>query len=303
MLVPLFISLVVSLAVLYLSGEKVVHHGRRLAARLGVSSFFFGLLVVAVGTSLPEIVVGLVSALEGEPHVVVGDILGSNVADVLLLLGVYSLLGPWILKEDEVSSVVASLSFAGIAFVYALLRGELSVLDAVVLIGLFFLFIRSRLPESEMDRASESASVEDLIVFLLALVGLVVSAHTSVKSVVLLAEVLSLPVFVVSVLTLALGTSLPELSVGLNAIRRGEPHIAMGDAIGSVVVNTTLGLGLPAFLTELPVFLWEERFTILLLLLSLFLFTYYVNYYRRLDRRLGFLLLSLYVIFVVGVLL
>ncbi len=302
MLAELVLLLVISLVILFLSGDRVVERGKKLALYLGVSSFTFGLLVVAIGTSLPEIVVSLFSVLQGYPEIVVGDVLGSNIADLLLLVGIYSLLATWRIDDEFSALLAATASFAGIVFVYTLLRGTLTLIDGLILIAFFLLFVRTRLPLIEMEEKAEINLGEDVAVFLLSLIALGVSAYTAVNAIVGIAHILNVSPFIVAVLTLAIGTSLPELAVGLNAIKRGEPHLALGDAIGSLVVNSTLGFGIPALLLPVPVLLWEERFTIFMLLLGIFLFIYVVSRHRRLTRRTGAILLLLYLVFLAGIL-
>ena len=300
----LVFSLLVSLFVLYLSGDRVVEYGRKIASSLGVSSFLFGLVAVSLGTSLPEIVVGIISALAGYPEIVVGDVLGSNIADLFLLVGVYALITRWKLSEDQIIHLVSIVAFAGVAFTYTLIRGEIGLLDGLFLILLFFLFVRERsnIPSPE-DIIGNGSTAHDGFVFLLSLTALAISSYTAVQSIVALSHLLNISPFVVSAITLAFGTSLPELSVGINAIRRGEQYMALGDAIGSIVVNTTLGLGLPSFLVKIPVFLPEERFTIFLLLLGLFVFIHDLSRRRALDRRTSLIFFLLYVAFLVGILL
>ncbi|NPA86500.1 MAG: sodium:calcium antiporter [Candidatus Diapherotrites archaeon] len=295
LLATVLLLLLISLLLLFLSGDRVVLHGKRIAASLGVGSFSFALLFVSVGTSLPEIVVSVVSSLEGYPEVVVGDVLGSNVTDLLLILGIYSLLLSRRLDDNTLSQFLASIAFAGMAFVYALMRETLNFVDGLILLLLFFLFVRERLPSEEMER--QRAQPQDYVVFVLSLVTLVLSAYAAVNSVVILSHLLSLPLFVLSLLTVALGTSLPELAVGLNAIRRGEYSMALGDVAGSLAVNTTLGLGLASFIVEIPILLWEERFVIFLLLLASFIVLYRLSTRKTLDRALGLSLIFLYVVY------
>lgn len=258
----------IGLLALYVGAEVLVRGAVRLAARLGVSPLVVGLTVVAFGSSAPELLVGVVASLRGQSDVVVGNVVGSNIINIGLILGLSALVRPLrvglrLMRRESPVMVGASLLVA-----LLMVNRVLGRWDGALLFLLFIVFLRlvqresareSREVEAEYlqyggKRAAPSGSaVRDVAMVVLGLAVLVAGAHLLVEAAVYFARLLGVSEIVVGLTVVAMGTSLPELATCLVAARRNEPDIALGNAVGSNIFNLLSILGVSALLRPIPV--------------------------------------------------
>jgi cation:H+ antiporter len=248
-------GLVVGLAMLLAGGELLVRGAARLATRLGISPLVVGLTVVALGTSTPELAVAIRSALAGQPDFVVGNVVGSNIYNVLLVLGLAALVFPLVVHRrvvrwDVPLLVLVSLGVVAMALDGVLTRGH-GLLLTIGLLGYFaFSAVMARRDPTAADVAPDivthgSGSTPRNLLLLAAGIGLLMAgAAWFVDSAVVLARVLGLSELVIGLTVVALGTSLPELATTLVAGIRGERDIAVGNVVGSCLMNLLGILGL-----------------------------------------------------------
>lgn len=257
----------VGLAVLVIGAEGLIRGAVSVAARLGVSPFMIGLTLVGFGTSAPELVVNLSAALAGAPDLATGNVVGSNIANVGLILGVAALIRPLAarmrLLKIEVPAVI------GVSLLLWLLAsdGSLGRRDAAVLLtGLGVVFTalavaaRRESREVRAELATQPEVTEapgrmwvGLVLVAAGLVGLVVGAELLVRSAVSMAREMGVSELVIGLTVLAVGTSLPELASTAAASLRGEADIAVGNVVGSNLFNVLLILGTTSAVTPLPV--------------------------------------------------
>ncbi|MBW3583813.1 MAG: calcium/sodium antiporter [Euryarchaeota archaeon] len=264
---PLAIDLALfALGIPLLWGASVilVRGAAAIARRLGLSSFLIGLTVVSFGTSAPELFVNGLAALRGETALAMGTILGSNVSNVLLVLGAAALFTPLRVESDTVRleipfTLIATLAVAVLAN-DALVDGGRSILDrsdALLLLAFFVLFLTYA-----MLRVRDGSSVETVVhplslpralLFLGGgLVGLAIASDWLVSGATLLGPLIGIPDAVTGFVVLALGTSLPELAASIAAARAGQRDMAVGNVVGSNLFNLLLILGVTALITPIP---------------------------------------------------
>lgn len=260
--------LAMGVGVLYFGAEWLVRGATRLAGALGVSPIVIGLTVVSMGTSAPELVVCLVAALRGNPDLAIGNVMGSNLANIGLILGLTAMVRPL-----EVAGRVVSREIPVMIAVTALLfplfwDGGLSRGDGLVLIvvlGCYLLFI-NRAVDTETDEVkgefevfAEKASPDlktlsgSLALIVGGSIGLVMGGRAIVLSAEFVALSFGVPDLVIGLTIVAIGTSLPELATALVAAMRKESDIAVGNIIGSNVFNVAAILGITATVTPIPV--------------------------------------------------
>lgn len=321
--------LLVSLVVLAISSEWVVRSGVRLARLLRISELAVGFILISVLTSLPELMVSVNSSTAEKIGLSVGNIVGSNIVDIALVLGLGFYLYPKVVKGAGVlRKLSAALLLTSATLIIFLLFPSLSRLTGFALLGLFLFFcyylIRGRLRIHEAETVHQKTGLaskisrlhleeralfaggglgrkeRDTALSLLHLIGgtvlVVMSSGAVVNSGVGLAESLGIAKSVVGAVIVAFGTSVPELSVELTALRRGRIGLALGDAIGSTVTNLTLVLG-----TSLVIFpgnLNVSFFSTLILfsLLTNVVFWYFLSG-RTFGKREGAVLLAIYASF------
>lgn len=251
------------LALLVAGGESLVHGASGLARRLGISPLLIGLVVVGFGTSTPELTTSIAAALRDAPEIAVGNVIGSNIANILLILGLAALLRPIRIdprpfRRDGSALAISALAGAGaLAFV-----GLERWVGAALLAGLAVYLLVSWLtdkdrsaPQGEAAPATRPAGrlwVE--ITFLAAgFVGVIAGAGLLVDGAVSAATALGVSQAVIGLTIVAVGTSLPELAASLSAARRGEGDIAFGNIVGSNIFNILGILGITALVSPLQV--------------------------------------------------
>lgn len=253
------IVLATGLLVAVMSSRWSVGHLIEFAAGTRIPAFVIGITFVSIGTDLPEMANSVVASVTGHGDINVGDSIGSAMVQSTLILGLLPILaGTFPLARDRVRKT--GLATVGALTVGAALMsdGALSRLDATVLIAVWVVgtaLMWRGLPEetARLTRLGESGSAHHLpkALFGLVLVGL--GATTAVQAVEELAVLWSLPEYLVATVLASLGTSLPELAVELNAIKRGQWDLAVGDAIGSSFVDATVSLGVGPLITPIVV--------------------------------------------------
>ena len=255
-----FVYLIGGLILLVAGAESLVRGASRLAARFGIPPLIIGLTVVAFGTSAPETAVSVQAALSGSGDIAVGNVIGSNIANVLLILGLSALIAPLVVSRQLVRLDVPVMIVAGLLAFGLAWNGAISRLDGALLLACLigytlFLVIAARREKSrngvdEFTReyaadASERplAWVVQLLMVLLGLALLVGGSNLLIEGAVSLARALGLSELVIGLTVIAVGTSMPELATSLLAVYRGERDIAVGNVVGSCIFNLLLVLG------------------------------------------------------------
>lgn len=268
-LMPDLAVLISGIVVLYFGAEWLVRGASRLASSLGVSPIVVGLTVVSLGTSAPELVVCLVAALQGNPGLAIGNVMGSNLANIGLILGLTSLVHPLEVKHRVVwreMPVMLLITFAiyPIAFDRVLSRMDGFMLLLVLLAYLVWVFRSghpdeiksSHGPRDSMATSEEAASLlnlKDIGHVALGSAFLVLGGYCIVKGAVEVASALGISEVIIGLTVVAIGTSLPELATSLVAAMRQEVDIAVGNIIGSNIFNLTAIFGTTAIVRPIMI--------------------------------------------------
>lgn len=302
--------LLLGVGLLTVGGEALIRGSLAAAGRLGVSPLLSGLVIVGFGTSAPELVVSVDAAMKQQPDIAIGNVVGSNIGNILLILGLCALITPLAVKplalrRDAVTVVAAGLLFLLLVGGAALNRGDAAILLTALLAYLAWAYLSERFhaaPAAEVHRAeAEELSalpksglwiVTAILVGLLLLIG---GSRVLLTGAVGIAAQLGVSEAVIGLTLVAVGTSLPELSVSVIAALRRHADVAVGNVLGSNIFNLLGILGVSALLQPLPIhprILQFDQWVMLgtSLLLLLFLYTG-----RRLSRLEGVILLAGYV--------
>ncbi|MDP6611990.1 MAG: calcium/sodium antiporter [Candidatus Marinimicrobia bacterium] len=241
---------------LYYGAEWIVKGGVSISRRLGISTLVIGLTVVAFGTSLPELVVSIIAALEGSSSIAIGNVVGSNIANVGLVLGLSALIFPisvhfGYLKRDLFIYMGVCAIFVLFAFDGRLSRFE----GAVLFISLiFYVLLCIKNPQGEEPLPDEGGeeSIGKLVLYIIAgIIMLAFGADLFVDGAIFLARFLDVPEVVIGMSVVAFGTSLPELATSAIAAFRKESAISVGNIIGSNIFNILSVLGLASIIQPL----------------------------------------------------
>lgn len=264
------LAFLAGLGLLYAGAEALVAGATRLARALGLSSLLIGLTVVAFGTSAPELVVSTLAAAEGTPDLAIGNVIGSNIANIALILALSALVWPLRVESRLVAREIPLMIAASIGFLLLLIDGAVGRGDALILLTAFVGYLwfafrtRTSLPreitapsagsdpatsESEGWTSSRLAAVGLVVV---GLGGLVVGAQLLVNASVWFAREVGVSELVIGLTLVAVGTSLPELATSVVASARRNTDIAVGNVVGSNVFNLLAILGCAALVRPLP---------------------------------------------------
>jgi cation:H+ antiporter len=303
------ILFVVGLIMLFLGGEGLVRGASRLARVLGISPIVIGLTVVAFGTSAPEFVVGLIAALKGASDVVLGNIIGSNISNIGLILGIGAILSPLIIQiriiKVEVPIMIAlSLILYGLAawsLNLGLLQGVF-LFGALIAFTIYSYFGSKKEPKQVEEEFEEfvgsSNSVWKQVVFIvLGLAALIIGARFVVDSAIFIARVAGISELVISITAVAIGTSLPELSTTIIAAIRKEHDIIVGNIIGSNIFNIGI-LGVISIIHPVTVDSALLRFEFPVMIFFSILVLPLMITGKKVGRVEGILLLVLYAAFI-----
>ena len=245
---------------LFGGGEALVRGASSLATRMGMSSMVVGLTVVAFATSAPELAASLTAALTGAPAIALGNVLGSNVANIALILGAAALARPIPVSASFIKGEIP-LMIAAVLFLVPMLedraigRGDGAILLGVMVLYFGFLFHQKTRTggggQSESLRENPLPGATAALLVAVGTAALVLGARLLVAGSIDLAEALGVPERVVGLTVVALGTSLPELASSLAAARHGEGDIVLGNIVGSNVLNVVCILGATAAISPI----------------------------------------------------
>ncbi len=316
MLLNLFL-LAIGITLLLGGGEFMVRGASALARAVGVSALIIGLTVVAFGTSAPELAVNLTAAWNGNGEISFGNVIGSNIANIGLIVGVAALIKPLEIHgtviRRELPMMLLGTAAAVIMGLDDVLRGTPPAYDradGLVLLLLFCIFIHYTASEVLRQRASNHDPLLDdaeamagggdgqvgrnLLLTLAGLAALVVGAQITVDAAVALARAFGVPQVFIGLTVVAVGTSLPELVTSVVATYRGQTDIAVGNVVGSNIFNLLLILGLSATTRTVPVPASGRTDLMVLAGLSLLLLPFTISHNRHVVRWEGAVLLTLY---------
>ncbi|KQI72879.1 sodium:calcium antiporter [Loktanella sp. 5RATIMAR09] len=251
-----YLILAFGLLALFLGGDFLVKGASGLALRLGLSPMVIGLTVVGFGTSAPELLVSLNAALGGQAGIAVGNVVGSNIANTLLILGLAAVLAPVTVAFATIRRDLFWMAGATLLLPVVLWSGDLGLIEGLVLVaGLAaFLVLSLRSGTPEVAEIGPVGPLWHSLVFALGgLVAIMVGAHYLVQSATIIARDFGISEAMIGLSIVAIGTSLPELATTIVAVIRGQRDIAVGNVIGSNIFNVLGILGITAVVTPIPV--------------------------------------------------
>lgn len=312
-----YILFILGFVFLIKGANYLVDGSSALAKKLGVSSLVIGLTVVAFGTSMPELVVNIFAALGGTGDIAFGNIIGSNMANILLILGIAALITSLKVQHSTVwkeipfsfLAVVVLLVFSSSFLLNGFLSDYLSRFEGIILLLFFALFLyyifnlakrnKSQLKDPEMKIKSHSYFNISLMIFV-GLVGLYFGGKWVVDGAVIIAKLFGLSEFFISATIVAVGTSLPELVTSIVATLKKDFDLAVGNIVGSNIFNIFLVLGVTGIINPIkyPLTITVDLLILLGVTSLLFLFMF-IGKKHELDRWQGFLFIAFYVAYIV----
>ena len=307
MLFAEFLIFIIGCTGVVLSSNFVVKSLIKLEEYYHLREFVVGFLVVGVLTSFPELSVGVISALSGISSLSFGDVLGSNVINIALVMGIVAFVGKSIKFEAQLEKTTLFIISAMVFLPLILfLDQELSRLDGAILIAAFVIYvarllmIRNRFKKAETGNVHKIRVYKNIAIFAVSLMVLIGSARLIVYSASEFAFAFSLPLVLVGLLAVSVGTSLPELSLELGCVLRGHCSVALGDLLGSLAFNSTLILGVVSLISPIQAQFSSFAISSVFIIISLASFLFFARTGRTITRKEGTILLLIFVLFIVS---
>ena len=299
-----FLGLVASLAVLIWGADKFVDNSSLLAKKLGISELTIGLTVVALGTSAPEIFVGISSVLNKSEGIAMGAVVGSNISNIALIFGV-SCIG--ISFKPKKTPFIQFIPFLASALVlgFALFDHHISVFDSVLLLSVFIYFLyvifknKSKGEIIVLDKDNNQDNSITLLLLAVGLISLVLGSRYAVTYAENIAILLNISELIIGLTIIAIGTSLPELAATISAVLKKKTDMVVGNVIGSNVLNITLVVPIIGFFSSVQleeVLYTRDYFT---MLIATLIFVLVVVLYSSKNVSI-FMIKSLGILFVVS---
>ncbi len=307
-MVQVYLLLFAGLMLLFSSGKFLVDSSVAISRRLKIPRMIIGLTVVAFGTSAPELLVSLQAAFSGYPEIAIGNVVGSNISNILLVLAITALIYPIPVPASSVKRDWPVMMLVSILLLIFSLNGWLTRLEGGVLVGLLagyiaYSVLRARGANPSVTSEKTEGAMKwwvALIIFLVSCVGLAFGADLLVDNVAIIAEDIGISKRVVSITMVAVGTSIPELATSVIAALRKETDISVGNIIGSNIMNILSVLGFTSLVSPIRVSTEIARFDIPWMLgISLLLLLMMLPASRsRITRWEGSFMIIIYLLYI-----
>jgi len=302
---------ITSCALLFWSGNFLVGALIRIARFLGWKEFVVAFFIMAFATSIPNLFVGIISGLNKIPELSFGDVVGTNIVDLALILGLSALIsrrGLSVPSRTVQDSAIFTMAVAILPLIL-IQDGLLSRIDGILLLSafliyLFWLFHKRERFEKVYDGVGKPLNLtsffKDLILISGSILLLLLSAQGIVKSAIFFAEYLNFPISLIGILIIGLGTALPEASFALQAARKGQDWLILGNLMGSVVITSTFVLGMVSLIFPIKIFDFAPFFIArLFLIIAAIFFLLFIRTGHKVTRKEALFLLLIYLAFVV----
>jgi len=260
---------IVSLSALIWGSDLLITQSGRIAKRFGISEYVIGATLVALGTSLPEMAASITANLHGKPDMAVANVIGSNIFNISLVLALVFLVAKSVNPDRDFFAKDSSWAlFPVLLFILMVMDGVLSRFDGILLLLLMFAYVLFLLRENkemvafEDEEESEFSATKVALLAIFGLVLVVVGAEYTIESASYLAKAVGVNDWIIGIVMLSLGTSLPELVVSVTAALKGKADMAIGTIIGSNMANITIVLGSAVVLKKIDISLQQYSFDI-----------------------------------------
>jgi cation:H+ antiporter len=291
-----------ALAILVEASRWTIDSSIRLSDHYGISKLAFGFVVVALFVSLPDLVVSSLSALEGNPELGVGDALGSTVANICLVIGVATVFKKIKIARKHIVDSAEMLLLISLIPLILLVNATAHTAEGLILLAVFLFYVffvmkeKIPAPKKEVVRHKDIPLV--IGTFLIGVLLIVVSAQFLVEASLSIAQTIGISSAVIGLTLLSFGTTIPELIINFTAVRKGEVALAIGEILGSSVLNLTLVLGsafaLSTKVIDFSVFILPVAFIVM----ANSMLVYHFIKHEEIGRAQGVIFLSMYVVFI-----
>lgn len=294
----------IGIVFLYFASDWMVDGAKKLALRLGVTPFVVGLTVVAFGSSAPEAITSVVSI--HTPELIVGNVVGSNIANVGLAIGLAAVLKPLVCRYEKIKFELIAMMVSVVLVTLLSVTGVIGTLSGILLIASLFVFVYLvyRLKKDDTDDPDfvlpdKSISMwKSIVMVIVGLLGLFIGAQIFIDGAEELAYGFGISPLLIGLIVVAIGTSLPELTICIMAASKGESDLVVSNIVGSIIFNCFFALGIGAVLVDIPIgdsVLFFHMPMMIVMALALFIM---VRAKNSVTRPMGAILIIMYVAYI-----
>lgn len=300
---------IASLTALLIASDRFTTTAEKIGVHFKIPAFIIGVTIVAIGTSMPEIITSVIAVLENESAIVVGNVIGSNIANILLIIGLTAIVSKKMIVDKDILSIDLPILLGSAILVYvSSLDGKITYLEGLLfLIGLVIYIMynvqsRRTIDEEDMKtvrkiKKEAHLSVKYPILLLVFSALIYFSAEWTIKAVIEIATIFKISTEIIAITVVALGTSLPELTVSIIAGLKGKSDIAIGNVVGSNIFNIFGAMGVASLIGDIQVSQDAITFTIPAMILVTILYIF-ITMDRSVTRWEGATLLLIYIAFI-----
>lgn len=301
-----FIILLFGLLLLVLGAEFIIRGSVSLAKHLNISLFTIGVVIVAAGTSLPELANCIRTVIIDHSDIAVGAIIGSNIANIFLIMGATTILFPInIINKNEISQCIVNLFIVIGLIIFSLLSLSFNILYGItaILLLILIMFYQIKAEDVNLNELKEHKTYSIYVAIVLIVLGiliLIIGSRYFIESAVKIAEIFSVPESIIGLSLVAFGTSLPELVVGLLAAFRKRVDFALGNVLGSNIYNVLGILGLCSFFGDFKIPNLIANYDLYIMASTIFFIFGFMIIFKKLNRVFGLLSVCAYTIYILS---
>ena len=309
------VLIILGFILLIKGADFLVDGSSKIAKKFHIPEIIIGLTIVSIGTSMPELFVSITSAIEGYPDMAVGNVIGSNLCNLLLILGLSAVIQAIeFKKETRLIEIPMTLFVTIILFVLCNIGTDITTGEGILLIVLFVLFIiytiymgkkgeefenKDVLVEVQTDK--KYSTIKSIFWIILGIIGLKIGGDLVVNHSVTIAKALNISEKIISLTIIAIGTSLPELVTSVTAAFKGDSDIAIGNILGSNIFNILLILGVSSVITPIKYSVSYNNQILVLIIGTIILAIFpFIGAKNKMTRTNGFAYLVIYAIYMIG---
>lgn len=293
-----------SIVVLIFAANKFIESAEKIGLGLNISPFIIGVTIVAMGTSLPELITSVIAVFKDSPEIVLGNVVGSNITNISLIIGISAVLVKRMDIEFDLMKVeIPILLFSALLSYIMMMDGVIDSFDGLVLLMGLLLFLVYTVKQNSEDNVDSSDSekgtfpVSSVLIFVLSGIAIYFSADYNVKSIIKLSEILNISKEIISVTVVSFGTSLPEIVVSIAAAKRGRYDLSIGNIVGSNIFNTFAVLGIPSLIA--PLAISGDMMTVSMPIMMALTFLFFIFLLsKKINRWQGWILILFYSFFI-----
>lgn len=300
---------IISVIVLIKGSDYFLDSAERIGLHFKVSPFIIGVSILAIGTSLPELITSIFAVLHNSSEIVIGNVIGSNIANFFLVLGVAAIIGKKLKISHKIINVDLPLLVGSAAFLaITILDGVFTIYEAILAIAFLTIYIFSTIKLEKEDikvkkevekQIKEHKKLGKKVWGILALSALLIylGARYTIESVINISDMLNIGKEIIAISAVALGTSLPELFVSIKAAKKGKADMAIGNLLGSNIFNTLAVMGIPALIGKLIIPTSMITFGLPIMLLATLIYFFTIQD-QEVTRWEGWMLIIFYILFI-----